>query len=410
MKILLIHQYFLEKNDGGGSRFNEMTRIWEQAGHKITVLSGMVHYATGKKYEQCKGKFISVENYSKGILLYRCHVSKAYNKSFSGRLWAYISFVLSSIICTTVIKGRFDVILVTSPPLFVAITGIFASVIKKAPLIFEIRDLWPESAIDTGVLKNSILIGISFIIELLIYKYAKLINALTPAFKKILIEKKKVQSEKIIVIPNAADFDLSKNIVENCNRIKLREELGLNGKFVVIYVGAHGVANNLKQLIDAAEIMDAQDVLFLLVGDGMEKRKLIDEAKRRQVASVRFLETVPKNKVFEYIYASDIGISVLKRADTFKTIYSNKTFDYMACRKPVIMAIDGLSRELVKTAKCGLYAEPENAFEIANAVRTYQSNPHLVKMHGENGYRYALQHFNRETLASRYLEAIGRII
>ena len=136
MNILLIHQYFLEKDDGGGSRFNEMTRVWEEQGHDITVLAGMVHYNTGKKRERYKGKFTYTNNYSKGTTVIRCHVSEAYNVNFLGRLWAYFSFVVSSIYAGFFKSSKkFDIIVVSSPPLFVGITAYILSLFKRIPFV-----------------------------------------------------------------------------------------------------------------------------------------------------------------------------------------------------------------------------------------------------------------------------------
>jgi glycosyltransferase involved in cell wall biosynthesis len=411
MKILLIHQYFLEKGDGGGSRFNEMTRIWEQAGHTITVVSGMVHYTTGKKYEQYKGKYIVKEQISPGISVHRCHVSESYNKSFLGRLWAYFSFVVSSLVCIAGIKGRFEVLLVTSPPLFVAITGIIASKLKKIPFVFEVRDLWPESAIDTGVLTNKNLIRAAFWLEKKTYQNARMINTLTPAFQKKIIEQKNIKASKVIMIPNAADFSISDSILMRFNRNAFRQSIGMSDKFVITYVGAHGVANHLQQILDSAELLKDTKAAFLLIGDGMQKPWLKEEAKNRNLLEkVHFIDSVSKEKIFEYIIASDAGTSVLKKVDTFKTVYSNKTFDYMACKRPVLMAIDGVSRELVEKADCGFYVEPENPVDFAEKVKLYLADPTLGTMHGENGYVFAKEHFDREKLALQYLEELNKII
>ncbi|MCW3114084.1 MAG: glycosyltransferase WbuB, partial [Segetibacter sp.] len=153
MNILLIHQFYLEKNDGGGSRWNEMTRMWAEMGDNITVLAGMNHYNTGKKNERYKGRFIfNDNNFEPGVRVIRSHVSEAYNVNFVGRLWGYFSFVFSSIVAGLFqARGKYDIIIVTSPPLFVGITAYVLSKIKGVPFVFEIRDLWPESAIDTGV-------------------------------------------------------------------------------------------------------------------------------------------------------------------------------------------------------------------------------------------------------------------
>lgn len=413
MRILLIHQYFLEKGDGGGSRFNEMSKIWASEGNDITVLSGMVHYNTGKKEDRYKGKFTYKDNqfYDK-VDVIRCHVSESYNVNFIGRLWAYFSFVFSSIYAGLFkTKGKFDIIVVTSPPLFVGITAYFLSKIKRVPFIFEIRDLWPESAIDTGVLNNKLIIKFAFWFEKFIYKKARLINVLTPAFRDKLIQEKNIPKEKVIFIPNAADFTLAEEIQENFNAIKFKKELKLEDKFVITYVGAHGVANHLIQIVEAANKLKETNVVFQLIGAGMQKENLIEEAKKRNLSNVIFRDPVSKKEVFKYILASDIGASVLKKVDTFKTIYSNKTFDYMSCKKPILLAIDGVSRDLINQAECGVYVEPENIDEIVKGVKDLlsKSNEELSKM-GESGYLFAKQHFDRDTLAKQYLKKIMLIL
>ena len=403
MRILLIHQYFLEKNDSGGSRFNEMAKLWVDKGHEVTVLSGMVHYATGKKMGRYKGKFtFNDSQFYNGVDVIRCHVSESYNSSFLGRLWAYFSFVFSSIYAGLFkVKKTHDIILVTSPPLFVGITAYVLSVFKRLPFIFEVRDLWPESAIDTGVLSNKWIIKFAYWFEGFIYHKAQLINVLTPAFKTKLLEKN-IPKDKLIFIPNAADFSLSKGLLTDFNAVEFKNSLDFKGNFVVTYVGAHGVANHLIQLLEAAELLRDTQVIFQLIGAGMQKDMLIAQKQKRNLTNVIFRDPVPKEEIFKYILASDMGASVLKKADTFKTIYSNKTFDYMSCRIPVLLAIDGISRNLIEDAVCGIYVEPENPQAIAKAIRNAMSYPEKLKEMGENGYNFALGNFDRSILAERY--------
>ncbi len=411
MRILLLHQYFLEKNEGGGSRFNEMTKVWSSLGHKITVLSGMVSYTTGKKPERYKKKyFYKDENFYDNVDVVRSHVSESYNTNFIGRLWGYFSFVFSSTYAGLFkTKGEYDVIVVTSPPLFVGITAVILSMFKRLPIVFEVRDLWPESAIDTGVLKNKLIIKMAYWFENYIYKKAKLINVLTPAFKTKLIEKG-VPEEKIIFIPNAADFTLAEQIQEsNFDAIAFKKELGLEGKFVITYVGAHGVANHLIQLVDAAVRLKDTPVVFQLIGSGMKKQELQNEVKQRKVSNVIFRDAVPKAEVFKYILASDMGASVLKKVDTFKTIYSNKTFDYMSCKRPVFLAIDGVSRELVEKANCGIYVEPENIDDIEIKVRAILKDKEVLIESGINGYKYAKEYFDRGVLAQQYVNHLQTV-
>lgn len=410
MRILLLHQYFLEENDPGGSRWNEITKTWAEKGHEIHVLGGMMHANGKEKLPQYKKKYF-VKNKQGEINVLRCHVSESYNSGFAGRLWGYFSFMFSSLwggIFKS--KGKYDVIIVTSPPLFIGITGYLLSKIKKAPMVFEVRDLWPESAIDTGVLSNKMIIKLAYSIEAFLYKKAKLINVLTPAFYKALTEKKNVSKDKIIQIPNAADFSLSENVMTSFNRDQFREENNLSNHFVITYVGAHGVANHLEQVLYAGKKLEDTNVLFLLIGQGMEKDKLITLSKSISNTNVRFLDSVPKKEVFKYIIASDMGASVLKNVDTFKTVYSNKTFDYFSCKKPVLMAIDGVSRELVENAKAGVYVEPENIEDYNNKIREYLKNRELAIEQGQNGYSYAKVNFDRTFLAEEYINHIIKII
>jgi glycosyltransferase involved in cell wall biosynthesis len=409
MRILLIHQYFLEKDDPGGSRFNEMTKVWVEAGAEVTVLAGMLNYVKGQKPEKYRGKTFHRSLYQPGLEVIRCSVSQHYNTNFTGRLWAYFSFVFTALWAGLFkCKGKYQVILVSSPPLFVGITAMLLSLFKRVPFVFEVRDLWPESAIDTGVVTNKTIIRLSYWLERLIYRRAALINVLTPAFKTALVEKKGVEPEKVIFIPNAADFSISDQLLNSYDPKSLREELNLNGKFVITYVGAHGVANHLVQVLDVAEQLPDAEVQFLLIGGGMQKNWLMEQARERKIANVKFIDPVPKKEVFKYILASDMGASVLKKVDTFKTIYSNKTFDYMSCKKPVLLAIDGVSRELVEQADCGIYVEPENPKDWIEKINQYRRQSDRAATQGKNGYLYAKEHFDRGKLALKYLEYLKK--
>ncbi|GAK99714.1 glycosyl transferase [Nonlabens ulvanivorans] len=186
--------------------------------------------------------------------------------------------------------------------------------------------------------------------------------------------------------------------------------MGLDNKFVITYVGAHGVANHLIQLLDAAELLKDTNVVFQLIGSGMRKESLIEEKNKRGLDNVIFRDPVAKAEVFKYILASDMGASVLKKVDTFKTIYSNKTFDYMSCKKPTLLAIDGVSRALVEEANCGIYVEPENPEAIAAGIRQAMASPERLIEMGQNGYNHAIANFDRSVLASRYLDHMKTVV
>lgn len=408
MRILLIHQYYLEDDDHGGSRWNEINRKWTEEGHQVTVIAGMMHYTSSQKREEYKGKWFKKKTQG-AVEVMRCHVSESYNANFAGRLWAYFSFVFSSCWAGLFkVKGKYDVIIVTSPPLFVGISGYLISLFKRTPYVFEIRDLWPESAIDTGIVTNKFIIKLAYALEKFIYKKATLINVLTPAFRDTLIHKKGITEDKIIFIPNAADFSFSDDLVQNFNVKDFKDRNDLNDKFVITYVGAHGVANHLDQVLETANLLKDTNVLFLLIGEGMEKPRLIKKAKDENIQNVHFINPVPKVEVFKFILASDMGTSVLKNVETFKTVYSNKTFDYMSCKKPILMAIDGVSRDLVEQADAGIYVQPESPVDFALKIRQYLSNPKEIIRQGENGYRFAKENFDRMILAKKYLNLIQK--
>ncbi len=304
MNILLVHQYFLEDDDPGGSRWNELTRVWTDEGHTVTVIAGMIHYNGKLKKDEYKNKYF-LRKRQGSVDVIRCHVSEAYNKSFTGRLWGYFSFMFSSLYAGLFkAKGNFDAVLVTSPPLFIGISGYLIALFKCKKFIFEVRDLWPESAVATGVLNNKMIINIAYKVEHFIYRKADLINVLTPAFYKTLNTKNGVPANKLVQISNAADFSLSDKLLDSFDREAFRKTHGLEGKFVITYVGAHGVANKLEQVLDAGEFLTDTNVLFLLIGQGMEKDKLVKMAEERKITNVRFLDPVPKQDVFCYILAS----------------------------------------------------------------------------------------------------------
>lgn len=404
MHILIVHQYFLTRKDGGGSRWNQFAKYWSQAGHKITVLAGTVHYATGKKQPEYKGKFVVREREGQGVEVLRCYVSEGYNKSFIGRFWAYISFVFSTILAGLFYVGRCDVLICTSPPLTVGLTGWVLSRLKRIPLVFEVRDLWPETAIDTGVLTNKWLIKMGYWLEKLSYKSSNWVNVLTPAFEKALVEKKKVRPDRISMIPNGADLDIVKPGDRN-NWVRQKHQL--DDKLVITYVGAHGVCNHLIQILEAAKLLRNQpDILFMLVGDGMQKPMLKQKAAEWGLDNVLFVDSVPKNVIVDYIVASDVCTAVLKKTNTFKTVYPNKLFDYMSAAKPVIVAIDGVARKLVEDAKAGIYVEPENAEEFANAVLRFKEDSDSWKQCGQSGLKFVSERFARNVLAEKYLDTL----
>jgi glycosyltransferase involved in cell wall biosynthesis len=403
MNILVIHQYYLLPGMPGGSRFNELARLWSEAGHAVTVVAGTVDYSTGETPERYRRRWLTSER-DGAVAVWRCHVPSSYARSYVGRMWAFFGFTLSA--STAVLRcDRPDVVVATSPPLVVAVPGWLASRLRRAPLVFEIRDLWPESAVTTGVLREgALLTRLLYRLERLACRAAARVNVLTPAFREDLIRRGLVPSERIVFVPNGADTDRFK---PSSPDPALQRELGWAGRFVVMYSGAHGRANAVGQLVEAAQLLrDRSDILIACVGDGPERARW--EAEAAGLPGIRFHGPQPKDRMPAIVNACDVGAAVLQKNATFRTVYPNKVFDYMACAKPTLLAIDGVARELVcEEARAGVFAEPENSASLAAAIRSLADDPAGCAEMGRRGREWVLANATRESLARRY-EAILR--
>lgn len=407
MKIILFHQYFLGKNDPGGSRWNELTSFFSKKEHfNIDVIAGNIHYATGK---QISPKIWSnKETVDDNITLYRTWTYAGYNSNFIGRVIGYLSYTFSSLIKSIMLQTP-DIIIITTPSIFVGISAIILSKIKRVSFILEVRDLWPESAVATGVLNNKILLNILYWIEYKLYKLSKKIVVLTPAFKDNIEMRFPEFIGKIEIITNGADFNIMNSAIQ---RKEIRKQYKWGNKKVFAYFGAHGLANDLMQVVEVARKMQHDtNILFVLIGDGMQKTLLQKKVEEYKLNNLQFIDSVPKKEVVNYINAADICMAILKKTDTFKTVYPNKVFDYMSCKKPVFVTIDGITKKLIEDASCGLYAEPENlqAFEKSVKEFSIMTQEELLYL-GENGFKYVKQHFDREKLAEYYVEVIKDVV
>jgi len=407
VRIILFHQYFLGKNDPGGSRWNEFSDFFSKKNSiNVDVLAGNIHYATGEQISE--NIYLNKEILDENITLYRTWTYSGYNSNFIGRVIGYLSYTFSSLIKSLMLKKP-DLIIVTSPSLFVGISAILLSKIKRVPFIFEVRDLWPESAVATGVLQNKFLLSILYWLEYKLYKHSKKIVVLTPAFKENIESRFPEFFGKISVITNGADFSI---MSENSKTQEIREKYSWRDKKVFAYFGAHGVANDLMQVVEIANKMrNNRDILFVLIGDGMQKKMLKEKAQEYTLSNIEFIDSVPKNEVVDYINAIDVGMAILKKTDTFKTVYPNKVFDYMSCKKPILVTIDGITRELIKDANCGLYSGPENIKEFEKSIDKFVSmSDEEMKMLGDNGFKFVKENFDREKLAYKYMELIQKVL
>lgn len=406
MKIILFHQYFLGKNDPGGSRWNKFVEYFSQKDEsiEIDIIAGNIHYATGM--QMGASAWQNEENLSKNITLYRTWTYAGYNKNFFGRLMGYFSYTFSSLVKALFLK-KADIIIVTSPPLFIGVSALLLSKIKRIPFIFEVRDLWPESAIATGVLKSKYLISILYHLEKMLYKHAKKIIVLTPAFEKDIVARFPEYKHKISIITNGADFDM---LIDSSRATMIRNKYAWKNKKVFAYFGAHGLANDLMQIIEIANVYRNNDnILFVLVGDGMQKSSLKEKAKDYNLSNIQFIDSVSKQEVNDYIVACDVCMAILKKTDTFKTVYPNKVFDYMRCKKPVLVTIDGITRVLMEESQCGLYAKPEDMNDLKQTIQIFENlSSRALKTMGENGFVYVKKYFDREKLSAEYFSIIKK--
>jgi glycosyltransferase involved in cell wall biosynthesis len=406
MHILIVHQYYLMPGQSGGSRFNEMAKAWADEGHEVTVIAGTVDYTTGQKPAKYAGRWLTRET-DGPITIWRCHVPSCYNTSYSGRMWAFLGFTFSSA-TAAVLARRADVVIATSPPLIAAVPGWIAAkaLRRRIPYIFEIRDLWPESAITTGVLKaDSPMARLLYKLERWACSRADLINVLTPAFKQDILHRGLTSRDKVIFVPNGADL---RQFAPAERENSVRREFGWGDRCVMMYAGAHGRANALGQLLETADLLrHRSDVLIAFVGDGPERETLQNRSAQMGLKNVMFCGPQAKDRMPAFVNACDAGLAVLQNNPTFRTVYPNKVFDYMACEKPTVLAIDGVARELVcDDVKAGVFATPEDPKSLMQAVLLLADSPKLRRDMGRRGREWVIANASREALSRRYLDAM----
>jgi glycosyltransferase involved in cell wall biosynthesis len=296
---------------------------------------------------------------------------------------------------------RTDVVVTTSPQFFNGLAGYFVGRIKRAPWVLEIRDLWPESILSVGAIRNRSVIRLLEWLERFAYRKADVIVPVTDAFKRYMVERG-VPAEKIYVIKNGVDLAFYRSI-EGPNPLAV--ELGLEGKFVAAYVGTHGMAHHLETVLEAArQLRERRDIVFLMAGDGAERDRLVAQKEAMGLENVLMLGQQPKARMPELWALTGASLVLLKRSDTFKTVIPSKIFESMAMKRPIVLGVEGESRELVASAEAGVFIEPENAAELARAVVRLADDGALRGRLGANGRRFVEQHFDRRVLARRYVE------
>lgn len=402
MHCLLIHQAFAGKEDAGGTRHYELARCLAEEGHRFTIVTSKLSYLTGKPRRG--GGCIGPEGNEDSVRVMRAWTLNALHRSFVWRVAAFLSFMISSVAASIRIRDV-DLVMGTSPPIFQAAAAWFVSFLKRVPFVLEVRDLWPEFAIDMGVLTNPLLIRLSRWLERFLYNRALHIVVNSPAYKTFLTTRG-VPGDRITIVPNGVDtvmFDPDKD------GDRYRQELGIaRDTFVVTYAGALGMANDIPTILHAAKHLEGRDdIIFLLVGDGKERANLEEMARTLGLGAVIFPGPVPKDRIPEVLAASDVCIATLMNIPMFNKTYPNKVFDYMAAGRPTILGIDGVIREVVEKAAGGIFVPPGEARALAEAVCRLADDRKTAVSMGRRARVYVKKYFDRRqhsVLLSNVLE------
>ena len=391
-RVLLIHQAFVSPSEPGGTRHYELAKRALHRGVHFTIVASEVSYLTADPV--AKGKSRAGGQDLEGVRVLRSYAPPCHHRGFVWRLVSFLSFMISSV-RTALGAGAVDVVMGTSPPIFQAISAWLVSVIRWRPFLLEVRDLWPEFAIQMGVLNNRMLIRFSRRLEAFLYSRADRLMVNSPAYRDYLIAKG-VPEYKVSVIPNGVD--LSMFDPEATGR-KAREEFGLGDWFVVVYAGALGMSNDIETLLRAADRLRGERIKFLIVGGGERRQKLEGLADEMGLENVIFAGARPKKHMGEILAASNAGVATLRDIPGFRSPYPNKVFDYMAAGRPAILAIDGAIREVMDAAGGGVFVQPGDDLALADAVRDLCSHPERAREMGRRARCYVEQHFNRDDQA-----------
>lgn len=402
MHILLIHQAIALLDEPGGTRHHEFARYLVGLGHRVTIITGQVSYLTG--HTTVGGGFIQQMTDDVGVSILRCYCLPGWHRSFIHRVLSSLSFTISSCIAGLRVRNV-DLVWGTSPPIFQGLTATLLARMKHIPFLFEVRDLWPYFAVTIGVLRQPLLIRLSEWLERFLYSRADSVIVNSPGFID------HVQSRgarEVKLISNGVDTSMFDPKADGAD---FRRMNGLEGLYLVLYAGAHGMANDLEVVLEAADqVRDLKEVVFIFLGDGKEKPVLRDRAEALGLTNVQFFPPVPKEDMSQVLAAADACIAILKPIEAFKTTYPNKVFDYMAAGRPVLLAIDGVIREKVETAGAGVFIPPGNAKALAMAVRRLVNDRDLGERMGRAGRACVEEHFDRKILATKMEQVFSAVL
>ncbi len=400
MKILFLTDNFPPEVNAPATRTYEHCKEWVKLGAEVTVITCFPNFPQGKIYEGYQNKWKKNE-WIDGIKVIRVWSYISANEGFVRRILDYISFSITSFLAGLLVKT--DIIIATSPQFFNALGGRTLSFWKRKPWIMEVRDMWPESIKTVGAMKDNIFIKYFEWQENRCYKSARSIIVVTDSFKKKIIEKG-IPENKIKVIKNGANLELYQPQQKNN---QLLNELDLDKKKVLGYIGTHGMAHKLDFILDCAKVLiiSNPEIHFLLIGNGAEKKILLDKVAQENLINVTMLDSVPKEQVVEYLSILDAAIINLRKNELFTTVIPSKIFETSAMQIPILLGVDGEARSIVEKFDAGLYYEPENSIDFISKVnRLFNNETDYLRF--KLGGQQLSKAFDRKALAKQMIEII----
>ena len=400
MRILLLTQYFPPEFGAAAARNSEHARFWAEAGHEVEVCTGFPNYPTGVIPQAYRGKLAAREDQD-GYTVNRSWIYTTPNRVVWKRALASFSFMLSAFVNGLFRCKRPDVIIASSGPFFVGPLGYLLSVFKRAPFVFEVRDILPQQAVDVGMIKNKALIKGLYAVEGFLYRRAGCVVTVADASRRALLARG-FDARKFFTIENGICEDL---FTPGDKENEIRAEYGWHGKFIAMYIGAHGVSQGLFTLLEAAErLQDIDEVRFVFVGDGADKPKMIEWAEAHKLPNVEFVPLQERDRMPLFYRAADVCFVPLRKGDYFTLNIPSKIFEIIACARPVILGAQGQALEVLEAAQAGVPVAPEDPDAYAEAVRRLHGDPELAATLGESGRTYVLAHFTRRQKAQSYIE------
>lgn len=395
LRILFLTHYFPPEVGAPQARMYELAKRLHDGGDVVTVLTAVPNYPTGIVHEGYRHRF-ALEERMDGIRVVRRWVYATPNSGFFKRIVNHFSFVLSSLTAMRQV-GPVDVIFVQSPPLPIGIAAVTYSFLKRAPLIFNVSDIWPQSAIELGMLRNPIAIWLAEGLERFIYSRASRVTVPTQGIYDTL-HRRGMPPTRLFLLTNGVDVEVYQPQKPDP---QLAQTLNLGGRKVFIYAGTHGLSQGLDVILEAAKLTHDADILYVLAGEGADKAALVAKATEEDISNIRFLPNQPKSSMPSLLNLAYAAIITLKPLELFKAALPSKMFESMAVAQPIVASIWGEAAELIETAGCGLVAEPGNPRALCDAVERLASNPQLAREMGAQGRKYVVENFNRQKLAIR---------